>query len=386
MPPTQQDLHAAGATWLSAKLTPSDIQKVFAAGVTHKRHPLANLLGSTPPGQGSALQSLLATDHALRMIHTKGSADLVAWAAKALARVIAAPQKDYGHADAELAELRCAGSLLAAHIGVERIPATRQPTPDFECNYAGETFVAEVADKDIHGAAATSLKGFNARTGSGAQPGSRVRIREHVVSPMGPRPADMPRAEQVVRAIGDKKGDARQARRGTPGLLWLDLHDENWWHAAKSWLLPVEQSGRDFTSCGFWHAYYGIPGTPYFEDHSIEERAWEEVPVQRTPGQFMKPPLWVRVLLRLRLGQFAGKRARNWSAAAISMASCTALFQNPLALDPLSSQQIEGLFALPRYEATVSLVNWPGTTTVRRRTADAHRLLRMLAKHARYRW
>jgi hypothetical protein len=335
---------------LAASLDPFALAESLRATPTHKAHPIAELVRAAGSiSQGHATQVLANLERALRasLLDTSGTSS--SWASRHLRE--ACTELAFENAAAKLGELRAFGFLWDANFNVTPVHTTTSPTRDFDVVLGESTFGVEVHTKQMNIQQAQKL--------------AAAGICETYVYPAGQPRDNESTAENVAQKFAQIKPRAKQAAKELPTVLWLDLQDFDWWVISGTHAEPVAVDRQLFYSGGLWHAIYGEIGTPFFEHHSTEECAIEQVPKMAHPGLLKQWP--------------------DWAGVVLSIARSTIFFENPDATNPLPDIVLEAMPRLPWFELSTSRMNWPDNSLESQLAADRTRLVE-LAKRARFYW
>lgn len=360
-------LDEAGCRLLSRCLTEAQLDRALRAAPQWKQQPLARvLLAPTAARDDAAVAAMHSTERAVRSVRLRNDEGLTRWLTAQLDA--ACDDKNFTGASSRLAELRAVGDLLTA--GFDVAPVARQkdkPTPDFKVVASEVEVCVEVHAKQMNGREAAKVEEF--LKGQGGVVGRRsgnVVFREHDVSPAGALKAGENVGLNVASKFADIKRGAHQAASGVPTILWLDLHDEDWWPAKLANLEPVVSSRGAFWSVGFWHAVYGGKGIPVFENQIVWPRPLERVPAMQHEGLFKNA---------------VGK----WSGVLWSMSDGSTFFEDPESEAATPPQWSEGAINLPGFSFERAWMSWPqDRPTLLARVRSALEMLKSLAEKARH--
>jgi len=258
-----QTCQAAG---LNNVLDDQQLGQILAAPRTHKEQPLLYVVRAAIDPNQNAAATAWNTEYAIRNIQARGNEQLKQWLPVAVSK--ACDVAAFENASGALGEIRAAGTMVMVGADVEPIPEEKgKKTPDFKVTFAERTIYVEVHTKNIAGEEARKLHKFNqGSTGT------------HVVRPAGGKPNDPDETtvENIAQKFSAIKSKGLQAVPDEPGILWLDLQDEDWWtlSARDAEVAWIGNDGAFFTS-GLWHAFYGTKGTKMLEGQTVERRAME---------------------------------------------------------------------------------------------------------------
>ncbi len=344
---------------LNSVLTDQHLAELLATARTHKEQPLLHVIRAAVDPMHNAGAVAANTDYAIRNIQARGDADLKAWLPEIVER--ACDTGNFENASGALGEIRAAGTLLMAGADAKRVvESPQQKTPDFRVNLpSGQELFVEVHTKNMTRAEADKLRRFNQ-----GPPGT------HVVRPAGGKPGDPSETtvENVASKFAQIKSKGLQTVPSKPGVLWLDLQDEDWWtlsarDAAPAW---VGNDGSFFSS-GLWHAFYGLKGTMLLEEQSVARRAVSVSYPMRFDGMFAQH--------------------RRWSGAVLSFRRDLLLFENPDPEVPLPPEFVELATSFFRFNYGDSWLDWPpGRASLTDRVSEARSHLAALAAVAKYTW
>jgi len=338
---------------LAKLLADSDIEKIWQSPKTYREHPLVPIFRCllNAHSDPSVMQN---TEMAFRQMGLRPEHS--AWANSRTSKCLQIA--DYSSAASALGEIRAGGALLHAGFNVEPIPESDKPTCDFKIHLNRLEVFIEVATKQMAGLTADLL----ANSGSG---------QERSICPGG-----APDPEKQGETIGDNAGqkfasikpNAKQVPAGSVALLWVDIQDEDWWPAATCHAKPVVSHNGEFYSGGIWHGFYGIQGTPQFEQQSTEERIKKVKYAQTYPGLF--------------------SQHGRWSGAILSFRDSTIIFEHPSPDCSMPAELTRSLLGLPKADYSEWWTKWPSMRpdAVSERVQTAIRDLEELAEKACFSW
>lgn len=318
-----------------------DLDRVFNAPSTHKRHPLGRMVRCLREGEsgskGQEGNTLANLNRAIGLIHGAGSQDLSDWLQYASAQAIKI-EGDYANASSALSEIRALGALLEMGLPVTVVRTRREmKTADFYI----EPFncYVEVHCKQMYGPAANEVVAFHAEPMPPPGPDG-FSARYHEVRPVGGTDEET-NVENLAQKIAQIKPRSEQAVDGAQNVLWLDFQDEDFWCLGSRYLHPISSCHQRFYSGGLWLAFYGRKGTALLEHHHLhhEENADPALQQMRFDGRFYQ-------------------EGDRFDAAILYFPDETAFLQNPNRAD-LAATWMPHLMRSLRFSFEGSWCDWP---------------------------
>lgn len=318
---------------------------VLAHPHTFEAHPFRRLLVAQHDEHDFAFRARRTTAQGVAALREH------CWDAWLDDRLDRASDADHKNADGALAEIRAAGSLLQAELKVAACDTGSAPSPDLSIERGAEPGVVEITSKGMNDGEGARFREHLSAPSTATR--GTVTIKEHDVFPAGRPTSGECTAENVAQKIAQLKPGARQAERGKPSILWLDLQSD-WWSVADYAIRPLTRSRGELYTCGIWHGFYGRRDLPFFEGHIEKHGGAFDIRRQRFDGMLRQRP--------------------EWSAAIVSLPSTTVLFENPWAEVTLGPLLRESLLLLPQIDAISSWASWGTVPLIQSITAEWERL------------
>lgn len=215
----------------------------------------------------------------------------------------------------------------------------------------------EVTAKQMNGAEAVNLQ--KVQRAVRHTPSKSSGMTTLSVRPAGaPKPGENVTLNVAHKIAGHVKGDAGQAEKGTPHIVWMDFIDSDWM-GADGQILPVVLFREAFYSGGIWLGLYGRRGDLVLEGLSVG--LFEDDSVDMTFD-----------------GMFA--QSRMVTAVVCAFPGKTVLFENPRARLTIPGAIRRALWAVPDLDFGASYMAMSGRVGLRCRIRGARRMARELAR------
>ena len=318
------------------------VRAALSAERTYKSQPFAYLFrGAFDPtgSDGNASQIFTNTAGAIRIISRLDK--YKTWLNDKTSQ--ACDVKDYENASAALVEIRTLGSLLNGFSDVDVIPESKKKTTDFLVNlYDGQVYV-ETTTKQMNEDEAKKLEDFH-NTPLPENRGS-FYTRECCISPAGKNTQKEDgtydtTAENVASKLANLKTGSKQVKEGSSCIIWIDLQDQDWWVVGGDCAFPIVSGRGAFTTIGVWHSFYGIKGTPLFDNYYPFQGPDIHVQSMRFDGRFHQ-------------------KSSRFCCAALNIGRHLVLYDNPNAINPLTDHFWMNAAHLSWFDFERSIIRWP---------------------------